>query len=72
MIEGHDAEVNAIVTELVQAGLVTIGTDAEGRETWTLTEQGERMARMLAMYGDEVGEVLGTLLDASEPDTGDR
>jgi hypothetical protein len=31
----HDAETDAIVAELEQAGLVTVGTDADGRETWT-------------------------------------
>jgi hypothetical protein len=29
------AEVDAIVAELVEAGLLTIGHDADGKETWT-------------------------------------
>jgi hypothetical protein len=45
-------EVDAIVAELERAGLVTIGRDAEGRETWTLTPEGAAVARALAMSGE--------------------
>ena len=55
----------AIVAELVEAGLLTIGHDAEGKETWTLTEEGARVGRMLAMKGDGSGEVLAALPDSS-------
>ena len=37
----------AIVEELQRAGFVTIGTDAEGEETWTLTPTGEQIALQL-------------------------
>jgi hypothetical protein len=30
----HDAETDAIVAELEATGLVTVGTDADGHETW--------------------------------------
>jgi hypothetical protein len=33
-------EVGALIAELERAWLVTIGRDAEGRETWTLTPEG--------------------------------
>ncbi len=51
------------MAELVAAGLLTIGHDAEGKETWTLTDEGARVGRMLAMKGDAAGEVLAALLD---------
>jgi hypothetical protein len=44
-----EAEVDALVAELVGAGLLTIGHDAAGKETWTLTDEGARVGRMLAM-----------------------
>jgi hypothetical protein len=43
---------------------LTIGHGAVGKETWTLTEEGTRVARMLAMKGDEAGEMLVALLDS--------
>ena len=46
-----EAEVDAIVAELVAAGVPTTGHDADRRETWTLTDEGARVARMLAMKG---------------------
>jgi len=65
MIEGHDAEVNAIVAGLVQAGLLTVGTDADGRETRTLTEQGEQVANQIAMSAEDDGVALLTALLAA-------
>jgi hypothetical protein len=47
-----DPEMDAIVAQLREAGLLTIGFDAEGKETWTLTAEGAQVARQLAM-GDE-------------------
>jgi uncharacterized protein YegP (UPF0339 family) len=50
-------EVDAIVAELYRVGLVTIGKDAQGRETWTLTAEshrrkaGERRWRLRAKNG---------------------
>ena len=65
MIEGHDAEVNAIVAGLVQAGLLTVGTDADGHETRTLTEQGEQVANQIAMSAEDDGVALLTALLAA-------
>jgi hypothetical protein len=53
------------VAELRDAGLLTIGTDAEGRETSTLTAAGAQVGRLLAMSGDHGQAVLDALLDAA-------
>ena len=64
-------ETDALMVELAAAGLVTIGTDAEGHETWTLTPKGAQVGRRLAMSADDGQAVLDALLDArpkrSEP-----
>jgi hypothetical protein len=52
---------DAIVAQLRDAGLLTIGRDAEGQETWTLTAEGVQVARQLAM-GDEA--TINAILDA--------
>jgi len=49
----HDPEVDAVVEELQRAGFVTIGTDAEGNETWTLTPTGEQVANQMAMSSED-------------------
>jgi len=54
----HDPESNAIVEELQRAGFVTIGTDAEGEETWTLTAQGEQVANQMAMSSEDDAAAL--------------
>jgi hypothetical protein len=48
-----DADVDAIVAELVAAGLVTVGTNAHGAETWTLTPAGEQVANQMAMTPED-------------------
>jgi hypothetical protein len=61
----HDPEFDAIVDELRAAGLVTIGTDADGQETWTLTPQGEQLAGQLSMSSDDdAAALLDALLEA--------
>ena len=48
-------------------GLVTIGHDAEGPETWALTSAGEEVANQIAMSAEDDGVALLTaLLDARE------
>ena len=47
-----DGEMDGIVHQLEAAGLLTIGFDAAGEETWTLTPEGVQVANQLAM-GDE-------------------
>ena len=37
------------MAELVEAGLLTIGHDADVKKTWTLATDGARVGRMLAM-----------------------
>jgi hypothetical protein len=61
-----DPEMDAIFAQLEAAGLLTIGLDAEGRETWTLTPEGAQVARRLAM-GDE--DTINAILDAVEGGT---
>ena len=58
-------EIEAVVAALVQAGLLTIDHDADGTETWTPTQEGIRVSRMVAMR-DEGAEVLGMLLNDVE------
>jgi hypothetical protein len=61
---------DALIAEMVVAGLLTVGTDAEGRETWTLTPMGARAARQMAMSSqDDAFAMLDALLDAAEADT---
>lgn len=59
-------EVDAIVAELERAGLVTIGRDAEGRETWTLTAKGAQIGRQLALNEEAGAAALTALLNAVE------
>jgi hypothetical protein len=61
----HDAETDALVAEQEQAGLIEVQVRPDGQEAYTLTEQGERVGRMLAMAGDDAGIVLDGLLDAA-------
>ena len=57
-------EMDAMVAEMVQAGLLTVGTDAAGRETWTLTPQGAQVATQMAISSeDDAFALLDALLD---------
>jgi hypothetical protein len=59
-------DLDAIVAELVAAGLVTTGTDAECAETWTLAPVREQVANQIAMSAQDDGVALLTaLLDAA-------
>jgi hypothetical protein len=65
-----DEEMDAMIAELVEAGLLTVGTDAEGRETWTLTTMGAQVATQMAMgHEDDAAALLDALLDAAEAGT---
>jgi len=44
-----DEEMDAIVAEPEAAGLLAIGVDAEGRETWALTPMGAQVANQMEM-----------------------
>jgi hypothetical protein len=65
-VPDRDAETDANIAELERAGLLTIGHDAEGHETWMLTPEGARLGRQLAM-GDEA--TFNATLDAVEART---
>jgi hypothetical protein len=49
----HDAEMDALVQQLVTAGLLEIFTDEDGDEAMRLTSEGEKAARQLALGADE-------------------
>ncbi len=62
--EDVDEDVDQIVAELVAAGLVSVGRDRDGQETWALTALGEQVARQMAMSGeDDAAALLDALLD---------
>jgi hypothetical protein len=64
----HDPEFDAIVEELQRAGFVTIGKDAEGSETWTLTASGEQIALQMSLSSeDDATALLEALLEAAGP-----
>ncbi len=45
----HDAELDAIVALLSQAGMVEVYVNEDGKPTMRLTPTGERVARPMAM-----------------------
>lgn len=58
-----DAELDAMVALLEQAGLVASYVNDEGNEAMRLTPQGERSARQMAMSsGDDQDTLLAALL----------
>jgi hypothetical protein len=68
-----DDEMDDIVAQLREAGLPTIATDAKGRETWTLTDLGARLAQQMAFSGEQDAlELMGALLDVVEGGTPTR
>jgi hypothetical protein len=61
---------DAIAAELGDAGLLTIGTDAESTVTWTLTHRGEQVARQMSVSSeDDALELLAALLDVTRAGT---
>jgi hypothetical protein len=44
-----------MIGELADAGLLTVGTYAEGRETWDADAHGPRVATQMAMPSDDDG-----------------
>lgn len=63
-----DAEVERIVADLEEAGLVTVTTDPDGRHVYALTAEGVKAESILAMVGDEDEplEVLDGLVEGDE------
>ncbi len=67
MIDDHDAEVDAIATELEAAGILTMTTEPDGTETYALTREGKAIDRQLAMTRGEDARLamLNEVLDAN-------
>jgi hypothetical protein len=62
-----EPRLDAMVAELERTGLLVIGRDADGAQTWTLTAKGVQLAHQLAMPTLDGGqELLSALLDAVE------
>ena len=49
----HDAETDAIVAMLEQAGLVEQHVDPDGKPVMRLTKKGEQLGRSMALAGEE-------------------
>ena len=60
-----DDDIDGLARHLVAAGLLVIGADDEGRETWALTDEGARIGRMLAMGSSDAEDVLDVLLGSA-------
>ena len=54
----HDAEMDAMAKQLVEAGLLELFTDDDGDEAMRLTPEGEKVARQLAMSDDDGQDAL--------------
>jgi hypothetical protein len=54
-----DEEIDGMIAEMVAAGLLTVGFDAEGGETWALTPKGAQVATQMAMgHEDDAAALL--------------
>ncbi len=54
----HDAELDQMVAELTEAGLVETYVDEDGKDAMRLTPEGEKVARQLAMSDDDDRDAL--------------
>jgi len=63
----HDTDLDDLLGQLARAGLTEVYVDEDGAQAVRLTAEGQRVATMLAMAGDEEGEIIGALLDANAP-----
>jgi hypothetical protein len=61
----HDAEMDALVQQLVTAGLIETFTDDDGDEAMRPTPDGEKVARQLALGADE-DALVEALLEGSD------
>jgi hypothetical protein len=67
LVTDHDAELDAILDQAAAAGLVEVYTDEDGKQAMRLTSEGERVARQLAMLGEEgQDELMAALLEARD------
>jgi hypothetical protein len=57
---------DAMIADLVAAYQLTVGPDALGRETWTLTPIGAQLAAQMAMgHQDDAAALQDASLDAA-------
>ena len=68
MIDHSDVVLATILDELRHAGYVEMYTDGDGKEAMRLTPEGEKVARQLAILGED-GQAA--LMDALMEETGD-
>jgi hypothetical protein len=62
-----NAELDAILEQVEAAGLVETYTDDDGKEAMRLTPEGERVARQLAMMGEDgQDDLMAALLEARD------
>jgi hypothetical protein len=63
----RDAEMDALVEQLEDAGYIEQFVNADGQQAMRLTPDGERVARQLAMLGEEgQDELMEALLEARD------
>ena len=62
----HDAETDAIVAQLGEAGLIEVYVNEEGKETYRLTAKGAPVARAIALAGEDGETVLDALLGGGD------
>jgi hypothetical protein len=66
-----DPELEGIIEELREAGLLAVAHDTEGKETWTFTAAGAQVVRQMAMSAeDDALELLTAMLRSADPPTG--
>ena len=63
-----DAEFDAIVAMLSEAGLIEVYVNDEGREAYRLTPKGAQLGRAMALSGEDADAeaMLDALLDSRE------
>lgn len=67
----RDAELDTILEQVETAGLVEQFTDEEGRPSMRLTPEGVRVARQLAMLGEDGQDALmDAVLEGPTPPRG--
>ena len=59
------AELDAIVVQLLEAGLIEVYVSEYGHEACRLTAEGEPVARAIAMSAEGGGAIVKALLHAS-------
>lgn len=66
----RDAELDAMLDVLEQAGLVESYIDEEGKDAMRLTVEGAKVARQMALSSeDDQGALLAALVEAAEEES---